>query len=346
MTIGDIMDYNKYSCPVCSKHFEKNDEIVVCPVCGTPHHRDCYDRIGACYYKNRHKDGYDFTNDSTNDSSNNDTKDASDVVCLFCGTHNPHDATKCTGCGAEIFSEKSAESSGDKNKNTGFGSTPTGGMPFPAAMLDPLGGVNPDEDIHSGVTAAECAKFTKNNTQFFVRLFHQIKTANHSRFSFVGLIFGGGWMLYRKMYKLGSIFAALQAAFMFLNIYLNVLFGDQLLAAYKTIQDSLYGGVYRGSIFSSIGNAFASIENHEVMIAIIILYISSTLQLILKFVCGFCCNRWYFKHCIKSVSKIKQNAKTKDAAVSEIEEKGGVNTPLAISLLVSYIIMQYLPSFF
>ena len=31
--------YNNCVCPVCKKQFEDGDDIVVCPECGTPHHR-------------------------------------------------------------------------------------------------------------------------------------------------------------------------------------------------------------------------------------------------------------------------------------------------------------------
>lgn len=39
-------------CPVCLKRFQENDDIVVCPVCGTPHHRECYSN--KCDLESRH----------------------------------------------------------------------------------------------------------------------------------------------------------------------------------------------------------------------------------------------------------------------------------------------------
>lgn len=39
----------KYSeCPVCKETFTEDDDIVVCPECGTPHHRECYRENGKC----------------------------------------------------------------------------------------------------------------------------------------------------------------------------------------------------------------------------------------------------------------------------------------------------------
>lgn len=46
-------------CPVCEKQFaEEGDDIVVCPDCGTPYHRECYCSKGECVYKEKHKDGF------------------------------------------------------------------------------------------------------------------------------------------------------------------------------------------------------------------------------------------------------------------------------------------------
>ena len=44
------MEFTQYNCPVCEKKFENGDDIVVCPECGTPHHRECYDSLGRCFY--------------------------------------------------------------------------------------------------------------------------------------------------------------------------------------------------------------------------------------------------------------------------------------------------------
>ena len=38
---------NRYSglcCPVCKVKFKDDDDIVVCPACGAPHHRSCYNQ--------------------------------------------------------------------------------------------------------------------------------------------------------------------------------------------------------------------------------------------------------------------------------------------------------------
>lgn len=48
------MDFYKYKCPVCNKQFKEGDDIVVCPECGTPHHRECYEQEEHCFYQDKH----------------------------------------------------------------------------------------------------------------------------------------------------------------------------------------------------------------------------------------------------------------------------------------------------
>ena len=43
---------NKYTgntCPVCHKKFTADDDIVVCPDCGTPYHRACWPKEGCVH---------------------------------------------------------------------------------------------------------------------------------------------------------------------------------------------------------------------------------------------------------------------------------------------------------
>ena len=35
-------------CFVCGQVFTDNDDVVVCPDCGTPYHRACWQKNGAC----------------------------------------------------------------------------------------------------------------------------------------------------------------------------------------------------------------------------------------------------------------------------------------------------------
>ena len=55
--------YENNKCPVCSKKFEEGDDIVVCPDCGTPHHRECYHTLGKCANKDKHETDFVYDRD-------------------------------------------------------------------------------------------------------------------------------------------------------------------------------------------------------------------------------------------------------------------------------------------
>lgn len=45
-------------CPVCKTAFKQGDDIVVCPICGTPHHRACYAIKNECGVEEYHAKGF------------------------------------------------------------------------------------------------------------------------------------------------------------------------------------------------------------------------------------------------------------------------------------------------
>ena len=47
-------------CPVCRAPFGENDDIVVCPECGTPHHRACWAKTGSCGVEQYHASGFEW----------------------------------------------------------------------------------------------------------------------------------------------------------------------------------------------------------------------------------------------------------------------------------------------
>ena len=48
-------------CSVCGKPLTDTDDIVVCPDCGAPYHRACYEKQGACVYAGKHGAGFEWT---------------------------------------------------------------------------------------------------------------------------------------------------------------------------------------------------------------------------------------------------------------------------------------------
>ena len=332
------MDYKGHLCPVCNKAFEKGDDVVVCPVCGTPHHRDCYDELGHCFNLNRHRENYDYGRECEVNEEYSE-----DVVCAFCGAKNPADSKYCNACGKAVGGNYDA--SHNSQPHVDNSSYPQGGFGTPFVM-DPLGGVNPDEDLGSGVKAGEAAKFVKATTPYFIPQFKQLKDRGRTRFSFVGFIFSGGWMLYRKMYKLGAVFTALLALLTFADLYISVCHKEAVETIGKLYNEMLTNMTanYGFNVYGALGDFFVSLSAEELAICIASVVISF-LMILIRVLCGIFGNRWYYKHTVKTVSKIKNSSATPHEADTTLNTKGGVNIPLAISLIASYYIILYLPMF-
>ena len=51
------MEYKGKPCPVCMRTFRDEDDVVVCPKCGAPYHRECYQEKGKCIFIDLHNSG-------------------------------------------------------------------------------------------------------------------------------------------------------------------------------------------------------------------------------------------------------------------------------------------------
>lgn len=332
------MDYKGHVCPVCNKPFEKGDDVVVCPVCGTPHHRDCYEEKGQCINLNRHRENYDYRRECEVNSVESD-----EITCTACGAKNPADSRFCNSCGKPVNTQQSTtyttppQNESNANPQAGFGG---------AFVMDPLGGVKADEDLGEGVKASEAAKFVKASTPYYMPQFRQLKEKGRTRFSFVGFIFGGGWMLYRKMYKLGTLITAVLALLLFADLYI-VIFHGSAVETINTLYNEMRSEMLTNlsfNIYGALGDFFASLTTEQLVICVSRTVIS-LLTILLRVLCGIFGNRWYYKHTIKTITKIKTTSASESEVDTNLNTKGGVNVPLAISLIASYYILIYLPMF-
>ncbi len=63
-------DINGKKCACCGAYLFDEDDVVFCPVCGAPHHRDCYNAKGQCAFESLHGTDrqYDKTNEETSEN--------------------------------------------------------------------------------------------------------------------------------------------------------------------------------------------------------------------------------------------------------------------------------------
>ena len=52
------MKYTGNICDGCGLPFSDEDDVVVCPECGTPQHRECYEKENKCVCSHLHTEDY------------------------------------------------------------------------------------------------------------------------------------------------------------------------------------------------------------------------------------------------------------------------------------------------
>lgn len=194
--------YDNEKCPVCNKQFAENDDVVVCPECGAPHHRECYNKAGRCFYEAEHKDGKRW--EDRRDEQRREQEDTDKKKCPKCGAQNPVDGIFCQVCGYPLRNSAPEE---DVPPFTGgfYGADPINFTPF----TTPYGGVSPDEDIE-GVTAKELALFVGENSFYYVPKMKEIKKEKKKvSWNWSACIFSFMYYFNRKMYLTGTLLLAL-----------------------------------------------------------------------------------------------------------------------------------------
>lgn len=93
------MRYTNQICDGCGKPFEEDDDIVVCPECATPQHRECYNKNSACVNEHKHGEDYSWQGEVTNTPAIPDTEEkVKKIPCPNCGYENPEGSEYCKQC--------------------------------------------------------------------------------------------------------------------------------------------------------------------------------------------------------------------------------------------------------
>ncbi|MGN0532773.1 MAG: RING finger protein [Eubacterium sp.] len=211
---------NGESCPVCDKKFNEEDDIVICPLCGTPHHRQCYSRLGKCANADKHKSGYEYNSGNSahngiqeqQEKSNTEKENFQSNEALNRYFLNPESAeksetVKCGKCGAENRST-SAFCSECGERLTVDEKTVVGRAQEVYASASQEQYRNSREEI-DGKSVSDIASVVVSNTKRFIPKFKRNKALSWNWGAF---FFGPYYYMFRKMYKEGIIIMAVRLA--------------------------------------------------------------------------------------------------------------------------------------
>ena len=298
-------------CGVCNAYLFEEDDVVYCPECGAPHHRECYNSVGHCGLQQLHgtENQYKRVDKQTQEieiepdiQKSSRFAEEREVRCGMCGNTYLASENSCPECGAPNVSRM-------------------GGR---FVMFDFLGGVPADMDLGEGVTADEAKRFVSANTHRYIPKFASFKAGKRASWNWLAFLAPSAWFLSRKMYKAGAFIGTLQVA-------LSLLILPFTKAVYQIDTSSAVNYMELGELI---------MENLPMIgeIALITAFIASTLNLILSIFMGAFGDIIYKKHVITTIADIK----VKSADIEEdFRRKGGISFVLC---LLGLFAVQELPS--
>ena len=194
-----MSNYTGQKCPVCHQAFTETDDIVVCPDCGTPYHRSCWEEKGVCLFAGQHGTGYEWKPEGQ----------AQSAACPSCGAQNPEGARFCNSCGSPMSAQQPPKvkyaapnsfGAGEQNDRARFEEMEREGY---------VRRMRPDDEIE-GIKARDWAAYLGSSTPFYLMNFARMaQTGRRLAVSFSAFLFGPIYFFYRKAWKPAFFFAAL-----------------------------------------------------------------------------------------------------------------------------------------
>ena len=311
-----MADYTGKKCISCGELFSSGDDIVVCPDCGTPYHRACYQKEGQCINTELHESGISWGESA---QSTNET-----IRCIRCGFENASDKIFCESCGTPLikgqeteerpFNGYESQNAGTQQQNTAqfnpFGGTQntngqnnannnnagTGQGPFgaiPGQMI-----FDRDSEI-DGIKLDDYAKFVRTNPLPFLSNFIRFgKFGRKISLNIPAFLFPNVYFLFRKMTLVGMILLLINAV-LDIPVAIEMLQSGRLNYTYDLGIDT------SGKVFSALSSA------------------AWYLSLLMQFGAGFAANYIYYKKAKKTITKLRSDPTMTDEQIAQTLPKVG-----------------------
>lgn len=273
--------YSGQKCAVCSQRFEDSDEVVVCPVCGTPHHRQCWIDYGGCHNANLHGTDFQWKATATaSDQPDFDEKCDLGEICPVCGKNNPKNTLFCPGCGTPLGAGQAQQGPGGQQTRPPFG------FPFTQPF--------DDQQTIQGVPAKEIAAVVKVSAFSYIPKFLRMERKKVPiSFNWAAFLFYPFWFIYRKMYAVGGILLALMLAF-------GIAMAPAVNAGYNEVYDFYEAAMQADSAqISAMESQLLKSANVQAIL------ISSAVNLLLMICAGFAANPAYRHHVVRKAKKAR-----------------------------------------
>ena len=306
-----MKDFRNMSCAACGVVFDEDSDIVVCPVCGAPHHRECWMSEGHCACEEKHIDGYEWQPERIvigviPDASETKTDDRPEgkqgisqtVFCPNCRRETSVNGGYCERCGYYIGKEQ-------KDSFSWEGEYEDIEHLFQFEEAEPI----------NGVPAGDIRRFVGGMWIYYIpRFIKMARNKSSISFNFTAFLTSGLWFISRKMYVPGVLLMLLNTAISGYQIY--------------------FSAVMEGLTGSRLG--WGSM----------LYMLLSALEGILMLLSGLFGNKLYMNFCTRKIKKINAQATAAHADADQfnraMEEEGGIAIVPVLSVGICYFAVLYL----
>lgn len=244
------MRYENNICDGCKKEFSQTDDVVVCPVCGTPQHRECFEKNGECVNAALHESGFVWQGNVKTHETEEKRKRSVDpleepLVCPTCGHENPPGSAFCEACGQKFtffgvnLLEKELELSRreEEERERAEGRfSPLQGESAPsfeepdepetdierminarARLVAPGLSKAQEQEVLCGHPIKRVLVFISSNTLRYVNKFRKTEATGRGTWNWAAFFLTPYWFFYRKLYKAGMVFLTVHLALSLLS---------------------------------------------------------------------------------------------------------------------------------
>jgi len=313
------MRFDNQICPVCNEKFNENDEIVVCPDCGTPHHRNCYNSLSECKNKSLHNTEFSYKpvevkNEKIDVLIDDEIKKTEDVINVV---------------NVEFNSEDSKNNEDIKNTIE--------------ELFKNINGKTTDQVmINNTPSSLYEAAIGQNQSYYMPRFLIMEGTKKKHLLNVCAFIFPLAWSVYRKMYKLALLVFCIYIAIMGITVAPVFMDEELMNSAIACMEEDpnfsekllLYTSGQNVTFTKTQSEFITLSENFK--IPDIIIYSTMIVSVGMKIFMGLCGTLIYKKKLTKNIERVKKLPLEDSQKKTYLKSKYGV-TPMAVAVIVGFI---------
>lgn len=308
-----MISYTGEECIVCKQKFTESDDVVVCPECGTPYHRNCYKEQNGCINTALHESGGSWMAESVSKKNKFSTIKK---VCPDCSFVNPEDADQCRNCGTVL--------EGRECRTIDLADQKVVRIELDADA--DYFGLNPMEimDESTGITIGEMADYAKTNKLYYMLAFRKLKKAA-VKFSvnFLAFLFPEFYCASRKMYAEAFIMLLIRFVLQIPSYFETIAHMDSMGFPYDM-------GMYSGLVSYAAAHAFSSR----------IVNISSSLDIALRVAFSLLANEFYFRHTVSKLKKLRKEVPDYLKYRTVIKTSGGISVIAVVGMIFAQFLLM------